>query len=143
MGAGIAPHVANAGIPVVLLDIVKEGAPERSALDDVKSSRSALAIEALGRLVKTKPAPLMAAARAKLITPGNLEDDLALLADCDWIIEAVIERVDIKQKVYRAVDGVRKAGSIVSSNTSTIPFAKLVEGLPEEDRKNTRLNSSH
>src|SRR4030065_55040 len=130
-GAGIAAHVANAGIPVVLLDIVKEGAPERSALndvkssrsalDDVKSSRSALAIEALGRLVKTKPAPLMAAARAKLITPGNLEDDLALLADCDWIIEAVIERVDIKQKVYRAVDGVRKAGSIVSSNTSTIP----------------------
>ena len=55
----------------------------------------------------------------------------ALLADCDWIVEAVIERVDIKQKVFRAVDGVRKAGSIVSSNTSTIPFAKLMEGLPE------------
>jgi 3-hydroxyacyl-CoA dehydrogenase len=122
MGAGIAAHVANAGIPVVLLDIVKEGAPERSAL----------AIEALARLLKTKPAPLMAAARAKLITPGNFDDDLALLADCDWIIEAVIERVDIKQNVYRAVDAVRKAGSIVSSNTSTIPFAKLVSGLPEE-----------
>jgi hypothetical protein len=54
-----------------------------------------------------------------------------MLADCDWIIEAVIERVDIKQKVFRAVDGVRKAGSIVSSNTSTIPFAKLMEGMPE------------
>ena len=74
----------------------------------------------------------MAASRAKLITPGNLDDDLALLADCDWIIEAVIERVDIKQNVFRAVDGVRKAGSIVSSNTSTIPFAKLMEGMPEE-----------
>ncbi|MEO8196845.1 MAG: 3-hydroxyacyl-CoA dehydrogenase/enoyl-CoA hydratase family protein, partial [Thermoanaerobaculia bacterium] len=122
MGAGIAAHVANAGIPVVLLDIAQEG----------PGGRSALAMNAIERLKKTKPSPLMAASRAKLITPGNLDDDLALLADCDWIIEAVIERVDIKQNVFRAVDGVRKAGSIVSSNTSTIPFAKLMEGLPAE-----------
>ncbi len=122
MGAGIAAHVANAGIPVVLLDIAQEGT----------GTRSGLAIAAIERLKKTKPSPLMAASRAKLITPGNLDDDLALLSDCDWIIEAVIERVDIKQNVFRAVDGVRKAGSIVSSNTSTIPFAKLMEGLPAE-----------
>lgn len=131
MGAGIAAHVANAGIPVVLLDIAQEGPGGRSALGSSESSRSALAIGAIEKLKKTKPSPLMSASRAKLITPGNLEDDLAMLADCDWIIEAVIERVDIKQKVFRAVDGVRKAGSIVSSNTSTIPFAKLMEGLPE------------
>ena len=122
MGAGIAAHVANAGLPVVLLDIAQEG----------PGGRSALAIGAIEKLKKNKPSALMSASRAKLITPGNLDDDLALLADCDWIIEAVIERVDIKQNVFRAVDGVRKAGSIVSSNTSTIPFAKLMDGLPAE-----------
>ncbi len=120
MGAGIAAHVANAGIPVVLLDIVPEGATERDVL----------AAGALEKLKKAKPAALMSAARARLVTPGNLEDHLGLLADCDWIVEAVVERVDIKQRVYRAVDAVRKPGSIVSTNTSTIPLAKLVDGLP-------------
>jgi 3-hydroxyacyl-CoA dehydrogenase len=121
MGAGIAAHVANAGVPVVLLDVVQAGAAERSAL----------AMSAIERLGKTRPSPLMTAARARLITPGNLEDDLALLAGCDWIVEAVVERVDVKQQVYRSVEAVRKAGAIVSSNTSTIPLAKLIDGLPE------------
>ncbi|HXO42667.1 MAG TPA: 3-hydroxyacyl-CoA dehydrogenase family protein, partial [Thermoanaerobaculia bacterium] len=121
MGAGIAAHVANAGVPVVLLDVVQEGA----------AGRSALAIAAVDRLKKTRRAPLMSAARARLITPGNLEDDLALLADCDWIVEAVVERADIKQQVYRSVDAVRKAGAVVSSNTSTIPLARLIDGFPE------------
>ncbi len=121
MGAGIAAHVANAGMPVVLLDIVPEGAADRSVL----------AKGAIEKLQKAKPAAFLSAARAKLVTPGNLEDDLGLLADCDWIVEAVIERIDVKQKVYRAVDAVRKPGSILSTNTSTIPLAKLVEGLPE------------
>src|SRR5579864_4584784 len=127
MGAGIAAHVANAGVPVVLLDIVHEGATKGAAA----AERSAVAVAAVERLGKTRPAPLMSAARARLITPGNLEDDLALLADCDWIIEAVVERADVKQQVYRSVDAVRKAGSIVSSNTSTIPLARLIDGLPE------------
>jgi len=120
MGAGIAAHVANAGFPVVLLDIVPEAATDRNVL----------ATGAIEKLLKAKPAAFLSAARAKLVTPGNLEDHLNLLADCDWIIEAVIERIDVKQKVYRAVDAVRKAGSIVSTNTSTIPLAKLVDGLP-------------
>lgn len=120
MGAGIAAHVANAGLPVVLLDIVPEGVADRNAL----------AAGAIEKLKKAKPAPLMSASFARRITPGNLEDDLGLLADCDWIVEAVVERVDVKQKVYRAVEGVRKPGSIVSTNTSTIPLGKLVEGLP-------------
>jgi 3-hydroxyacyl-CoA dehydrogenase len=124
MGAGIAAHVANAGIPVVLLDIVPKDLPPGG-------DRDAIAKGALEKLAKAKPAAFMAAHRARLVTPGNLEDHLGLLADCDWIVEAVIERLDIKQAVYRKVDAVRKAGSIVSSNTSTIPLAKLVDGLPE------------
>lgn len=125
MGAGIAAHVANAGVPVVLLDIVPEGA------GDSAEERSALARGAVERMKKQKPAPFMSARNARLVTPGNLEDDLELLADCDWIVEAVIERPDVKQEVYRKVDGVRKSGSIVSSNTSTIPLASLTAGLPE------------
>jgi len=121
MGAGIAAHVANAGIPVVLLDIVPSGAVDRNAL----------AAGALDKLRKAKPAPFMAEKNARWITTGNLEDDLTLLADCDWIVEAVIERLDVKQDVYRRVDEVRKPGSIVSSNTSTIPLGRLLEGLPE------------
>ncbi|HEX6199938.1 MAG TPA: 3-hydroxyacyl-CoA dehydrogenase NAD-binding domain-containing protein [Thermoanaerobaculia bacterium] len=121
MGAGIAAHVANAGVPVVLLDIVPEGAEDRDAL----------AKGALERLKKAKPAPFMSERAARLVTPGNLEDHLPLLADCDWIVEAVVERADVKREVYRKVDAVRKPGSIVSSNTSTIPLAKLTEGLPE------------
>ncbi|HSM51584.1 MAG TPA: 3-hydroxyacyl-CoA dehydrogenase family protein, partial [Thermoanaerobaculia bacterium] len=121
MGAGIAAHLANAGLPVVLLDIVPEGAADRSAI----------ATGAIEKMKKAKPAPFMSAVRAKLVTPGNLEDHLELLADCDWIVEAVIERLDVKQAVYRKVDAVRKPGSIVSSNTSTIPISRLVEGLPD------------
>jgi len=121
MGAGIAAHVANAGIPVVLLDIVPAGAQDRNAL----------AAGALEKLRKAKPAAFMAERNARWITPGNLEDHLALLADCDWIVEAVVERLEVKQDVYRRIDAVRKPGSIVSSNTSTIPLGRLLEGLPE------------
>src|SRR5690606_29093213 len=115
MGAGIAAHVANAGLPVVLLDIVPAGAADRSAP----------ARGAIEKLRKAKPAPLMSESCAKRIAPGNLEDDLGRLADCDWIVEAVVERLDVKQEVYRRLESVRKPGSIVSSNTSTIPLAKL------------------
>ena len=113
MGAGIAAHVANAGIPVVLLDIVAGGA--------------ARAVE---KMLKAEPAAFMSARAAKLVTPGTTTDNLGLLADCDWIIEAVIERPDIKQDLYRQLEAVRKPGSVVSSNTSTIPLASLTEGLP-------------
>lgn len=121
MGAGIAAHVANAGIPVVLLDIVPEGA----------SNRNAVAEGAVARMLKADPAPFMHKRNAKLIQTGNIEDHLDLLGDCDWIVEAVIERLDIKQDLYRKLDGVRKAGSVVSSNTSTIPLEMLTGGLPD------------
>ena len=121
MGGGIAAHIANAGHEVVLLDIVPEGASERNALAD----------GAVARMLKTDPAPFMEKADAKRITTGNIEDHLDRLADADWIVEAVIERVDAKQAVYARIDAVRKAGSIVSSNTSTIPSSMLLDGMPE------------
>jgi 3-hydroxyacyl-CoA dehydrogenase len=122
MGASIAAHVANAGVNVLLLDIVKPGA----------KNRNEIAEGAIERLKKMDPAPLMGSRAVRLIKAGNIEDNLQDLAACDWIVEAVIERLDIKQDLYRRLQGVRKAGSVVSSNTSTIPLQELTGGLPEE-----------
>jgi 3-hydroxyacyl-CoA dehydrogenase len=121
MGASIAAHVANAGVKVKLLDIVKTGS----------NNRNAIAEGAIEKLKKMDPAPLMGSRAVRLITPGNIEDDLESLKDVDWIVEAVIERLDIKQDLYAKLDKVRKPGSIVSSNTSTIPLKELTAGLPE------------
>ena len=125
MGSGIAAHVANAGVPVVLLDIVPDGANDRSML----------AKGAVERMLKQKPAPFMHKKNARLVTPGNLEDDLDQLADADWIVEAVLEDLDVKHKVYGEIEKVRKDGSIVTSNTSTIPLQDLVDGLPDRFAK--------
>ncbi len=121
MGGGIAAHVANAGLSVVLLDIVPPGA----------KNRNIVAEQAIERLLKTDPAPLMHRDFARRITPGNLEDHLGLLADCDWIVEAVLERLDVKHATYAKIEQARKPGSIVSSNTSTIPLHDLVGTMPE------------
>ena len=121
MGAGIAAHVTNAGIPVVLLDIVPPNA----------SDRSVVAKTAIEKMLKTEPAPFMHPKNAKLITPGNIEDDLGLLADCDWIIEAVVERLDIKQSLYHQLESVRRTDAIVSSNTSSIRLSTLMAGMPD------------
>ncbi|RAI34644.1 3-hydroxyacyl-CoA dehydrogenase/enoyl-CoA hydratase family protein [Rhodoplanes serenus] len=122
MGAGIAAHVANAGVPVTLLDIVPASAPNRNALAE----------GAVERMLKADPAPLMTKAAAKLITPGNTEDHFdAAVGEADWIVEVVTERLDVKQALYRRIEAARKAGSVVSSNTSTLPLASLVDGLPE------------
>jgi 3-hydroxyacyl-CoA dehydrogenase len=117
MGAGIAAQVANAGVPVLLLDIMRD-----------PGNRNAVAEGAVAKMLKTDPAPLMSSRAAKLVEPGNIEDDLAKVADCDWIIEAVIERLDIKQDLYAKLEGVRRPGTAISSNTSTIPLDTLVEG---------------
>ncbi|GAB2177287.1 3-hydroxyacyl-CoA dehydrogenase NAD-binding domain-containing protein [Dongia sp. agr-C8] len=121
MGSGIAAQIANAGVPVLLLDIVPKDATDRSAI----------AKGAIDKLLKADPAPLMSKAAAKLITPGNIEDDLAQLKDVDWIVEAVIEKLDVKQSLYRKIEPFRKKGSVVSSNTSTIPLQTLVKDEPE------------
>jgi 3-hydroxyacyl-CoA dehydrogenase len=105
----------------VLLDIVATDNPNRSAIAE----------GAVEKLLKAEPAPFMSRAAAKFVTTGNTEDHLGLLAECDWIIEAVVERLDVKQALYAKIEAVRRQGSVVSSNTSTIPLAALVEGLPE------------
>lgn len=120
MGASIAAHVANAGIPVLLLDIVPKDA----------SDRDIIAKTAVEKMLKTDPAPFMSKAAAKLVSTGNIEDHLSQIGDCDLIIEAIIERLDLKQALYDRIEAARKDGSVVSSNTSTIPLAKLVEGRP-------------
>ncbi len=120
MGAGIAAHIANAGVPVVLLDIVPQGA----------TNRNIVAETAVEKLLKSDPAAFMHKRNARLVTTGNIEDDMGLLADCDWIIEAIIERLDLKQNLYKKIDAVRSAHAVVSSNTSTIPLHDLVAGLP-------------
>jgi 3-hydroxyacyl-CoA dehydrogenase len=118
MGAGIAAQVANAGVPVILLDIVpKDGA-----------NRNAIAEGAVAKMLKTEPAPFMSKSAAKLVETGNIEDHLDKVAECDWVIEAVIERLDIKQGLYARLEGIKKDGTAVSSNTSTIPLVNLVEG---------------
>lgn len=125
MGAGIAAHIANAGVPVVLLDIVPPGAADRNVV----------AAGALEKLKKADPAAFMSKDAARLVTVGNIEDHLNLLADCDWIVEAVIERLDIKLDLYAKLEKVRREGSVVSSNTSTIPLAELTKGLPDRFAK--------
>lgn len=121
MGSGIACVLANAGIPVLLLDLpAKEG------------SRNAMVEGAIEKQLKGGTPGFAHKKFAKLVTPGNFEDDLGKLAECDWIIEVVVEKLAIKHDVYKKVCAVRKKGSIVSSNTSTIPLAELLHGMPED-----------
>ena len=120
MGAGIAAQVANSGTKVLLLDI-----PAR------EGDRSAIAAGAVARMLKTEPAPFMSGSAAKLVETGNTEDDLGRLAEVDWIVEAIVERLDVKQELYRRIEQVRRPGTPVSSNTSTIPLRDLTEGMGE------------
>ena len=113
MGAGIAGQVANAGLPVLLLDVTREAA-ERGKQD----------------LFKRKPAPLTSAAAADLIETGGLDQDLPRLAEADWIVEVVVERLPVKQALFERVERVRRPGSIVSSNTSGIRLSEITAGLP-------------
>jgi 3-hydroxyacyl-CoA dehydrogenase len=121
MGSGIAAHLANAGIPVLLLDVVPSGA----------SDRNVLASGALTRMRTQQPAPFMSADAMALVTAGNVEDDLAALREVDWIIEAVFEDPAVKTPLYKKIDAARKPGSIVTSNTSTIPLNTLIAGQSE------------
>lgn len=139
MGSGIAAHLANIGIPTLLLDIVPNELTEEEkekglSLSD-KAVRNRLANEAIKKLFKQKPAPLTKHENAGLITAGNLEDDLEKLAEADWIIEVVVENLDIKKQVLEKVDAHRKAGTIVSSNTSGISIEAMAEGRSEDFRK--------
>ncbi len=125
MGARIAAHFANAGVPALLLDIVVSGQPNRNAA----------ALKGLETALKQRPPGFFTDDKAALVTPGNFEDDLGKLAECDWIVEAVVENLDIKRNLWHKVDAVRKPDAILSTNTSGIPLAHISEGFSHEFRR--------
>lgn len=139
MGSGIAAHLANIGIPTLLLDIVP-----RELTDDEKKKgltledkvvRNRISQTALQKLLKQKPAPLTSKSHLALIEAGNFEDDLSRLSEVDWIIEVVVENLAIKQQIFEKVDQYRKLGSFISSNTSGISVEAMAEGRTEDFQK--------
>src|SRR5271168_1909206 len=127
MGARIAAHFANAGVPSYLLDMVPPGAQG--------ASRNQIAAAGLEAAKKSKPAAFMEASLARLVTVGNFEDDLKKLAEVDWIIEVVVENLEIKRTLLRKVEAIRKPGTIVTTNTSGLPVAKIAEGFSDDFRR--------
>src|SRR5579859_6525127 len=125
MGAAIAAHLANVGIPSLLLDIVPPGE---------QKDRNIIARTGLEKTLKARPAAFYSKRGAQLITIGNIEDNLVELAGVDWIIEAVIERLDIKHDLYTKLEQVIAPNTIISSNTSGLPAYQLVEGRSEQFR---------
>jgi 3-hydroxyacyl-CoA dehydrogenase len=127
MGAAIAAHLANVGIPSLLLDIVPA---------DAGKDRDKVARMGLEKAIKARPAAFYNTRAAKLVTVGNIEDDLSKLGNVDWIIEVVVERLDIKRSLYEKVEQVLTPGTIITSNTSGLPAHMLTEGRSEEFRRN-------
>jgi 3-hydroxyacyl-CoA dehydrogenase len=127
MGARIAAHFANAGVPSYLLDIVP---PDADA-----PARNKIAAAGLEAAKKSKPAAFMDSSLARLVTVGNFEDDLKKLADVDWVIEAVVENLEIKRTLLRKVEAIRKPGTIITTNTSGLPVGKIAEGFSDDFRR--------
>jgi 3-hydroxyacyl-CoA dehydrogenase len=130
MGSRIACHFANVGVQVLLLDIVPKDANSTD-----KKAKNKLVNEALSSAIKSNPSPIYHKSFVNYITTGNFEDDMPKIADCDWIIEVVVERLDIKQQVFEKVEKCRKAGTLVTSNTSGIPIHLMVEGRSDDFKK--------
>ncbi len=126
MGGGIAAHLANIGIPVVLLDIPTPNLEPDQQED--RAARNRLVNSLFERMAKSRPANLARGDRAALITVGNTEDDFDKLADCDWIVEVIIEQLAPKQALMARLEAIRKPGCIVSSNTSGIPIRQIAAG---------------
>jgi len=134
MGGGIAALLASAGIPTVLLDIVPFDLKDEEKNDP--KARNRIVQGGLDAAVKAKPPLFMDKKKdVELITIGNLEDDLDKIKDCDWIVEVVVEKLEIKQDLFKKVDGVRKQGAVVSSNTSGIPLQQMSKDLSEDMRQ--------
>ena len=136
MGAAIAAHLANAGIPSYLLDIVpRELTPDEEAKGltlDHAAVRNRIVNEGWQRCVKARPANLFAPDVADLVTLGNMEDNFDWVGEADWIVEAIVERLDIKQQLMARIEAARKPGSIVSTNTSGIPIKDIAAGRSED-----------
>jgi len=130
MGGGIAALLASAGVEVLLLDIVPFNLTDEEKKKP--AMRNKLVQAGMDAVLKSRPPLLMDKKDASLISLGNLEDDIAKLAECDWIIEVVVENLKIKQDLFKKIEGVRKAGSIISSNTSGIPLKDMTKDLNKE-----------
>jgi len=127
MGARIAAHFANAGVPSLLLDIIPPDADG--------PARNKIAAAGLDGAKKSKPAAFFEAPLSRLVTVGNFDDDMKRLAEVDWIIEAIVENLEIKRSLLKKVEAVRKPGTIVTTNTSGLPVAKIAEGFSEDFRR--------
>src|SRR5271165_5452760 len=127
MGARISAHLANAGVPSYLFDIVPPDADG--------PARNRIAAAGLEAAVKSRPAAFFKPSLDCLVTIGNFEDDLPKLAEVDWIIEVVVEDLNIKRELLKRVDAVRKPGTIITTNTSGLPVAKIAEGFPDDFRR--------
>ncbi|SEB07659.1 3-hydroxyacyl-CoA dehydrogenase [Thalassobacillus cyri] len=139
MGAGIAAHLANVGIPTLMLDIVPRELTDKEkkqglTLEDTAVRNRIAAMNKQG-LLKQKPSPLTSKENLDMIQVGNMEDDMEKLSEVDWVIEVVVENLDIKKKVYTQVDEFRKPGSIISSNTSGISIEAMAEGRSDDFQK--------
>ncbi len=130
MGSRIACHFANIGLQVLLLDIVPKDAPAGD-----KKARNKIVDDALAFALKSNPSPIYLKSFAKRITTGNFDDDMPKIADCDWVIEVVVERLDIKQQVFEKVEKYRKPGTLITSNTSGIPIHLMAEGQSDDFKK--------
>ncbi|KGP72544.1 3-hydroxyacyl-CoA dehydrogenase/enoyl-CoA hydratase family protein [Pontibacillus yanchengensis] len=139
MGAGIAAHLANVGIPTLMLDIVPRELSDKEAKQGLTLEhpkvRNRISETSKQQLLKQKPSPLTSKKNLDLIETGNMEDDMERLQEADWIIEVVVENLEIKQKVFTSVDQYRKEGAIVSSNTSGISVEAMKEGRSEDFKK--------
>ena len=127
MGARIAAHLANAGVPSFLLDMVPGTA--------TGAARNQVAASGLEAARKSKPAAFFEPSRAELVTLGNFEDDLERVREVDWIIEAVVEKLEIKRELLKKVEAFRKPGTIITTNTSGLPVGKIAQGFPEDFRR--------
>lgn len=140
MGSRIACHFANIGVSVILLDIV----PKEPTADEIKkgltieslSVRNRIVNDSLSNAVKSNPSPLYKKSFASRISTGNFQDNMALISTCDWVIEVVVENLDIKKKVYDEVEKHRKPGTLITSNTSGIPIHLMAAGRSDDFRKN-------
>src|SRR5450432_667560 len=136
MGARIAAHFANAGIPCYLLDIVpaelNADEKKKGLTLDSPAVRNRIVMAGLDGAKKSKPAAFFTAEAARLVTPGNFEDNIGWCGEVDWIIEAVAENLEIKKKLFTKVEAVRKPGTIVTSNTSGLPIHLIAEGRSED-----------
>lgn len=139
MGSRIATHFAGIGVEVLLLDIVprelSEADKAKGVTTEHKAWRNSIVDMALAHTLKAKPSAVYTQDVVKRITTGNIEDDLHNIKDCDWVIEVVIERLDIKQKVFEQIEQHRRPGTLVTSNTSGIPIHLMSEGRSEDFRK--------